>query len=194
MFVLHLTVIEVKRRMGSSQQFAWQEDAQSLDLSQAKLQEDIWLSSPAKVSLTVRHIGDRLQFDGQVSAVLTMVCGRCLNEFSQEITYPLAEQILFARPVGQARGARGADVGASGEAAEDDEDIELAVLEGDTVDATSMVRDTLLTYVPMKPLCHEDCRGLCPSCGLDLNTGSCACAEQGLDPRLAALAQWLDKK
>ena len=49
-----------------------------------------------------------------------------------------------------------------------------------------MLREQFVLAVPFAPLCREDCKGLCPQCGIDLNTGTCAC-EKPVDPRLAAL-------
>ncbi|MCL2547888.1 MAG: DUF177 domain-containing protein [Symbiobacteriaceae bacterium] len=180
-----ITIIEVKRQVGSSQEHSWQETDQSLGLHQCELQEDVWLASPAEVSMTVRNGGDRLLFDGTVSARLRLVCGRCLAEFTQDVSYEITEQLLFSRYNTKAS-SRGDG--------EEDENSEIEVLEGDTVDVTEMAVDALLSGLPMKPLCREDCLGLCPVCGQDLNQGSCDCDESEVDPRLAALAEWLDKK
>ena len=61
------------------------------------------------------------------------------------------------------------------------------------VDITSDIHDALVLDVPMKIICREDCRGLCPGCGTDLNSGECTCAAKPADPRFAALAE-LKKK
>ena len=50
-----------------------------------------------------------------------------------------------------------------------------------------MLREQVILDAPMQPLCREDCRGLCPQCGTNLNTDACACAPAWEDPRLAAL-------
>ena len=50
----------------------------------------------------------------------------------------------------------------------------------------------LLLALPTKHLCREDCRGLCPRCGKNLNEGLCGCREDKVDPRLAVLAQLMD--
>jgi len=52
------------------------------------------------------------------------------------------------------------------------------------------VKEQVLLSVPMKPLCRNDCAGLCPVCGRDLNEGACNCRKEELDPRLAPLAQF----
>ena len=60
-------------------------------------------------------------------------------------------------------------------------------LRGDHIDLAPLAREAVLCDLPLAPLCAEDCHGLCPTCGVDLNQGSCGCAEQHTDPRWAAL-------
>ena len=54
----------------------------------------------------------------------------------------------------------------------------------------SLVEADLILSLPSKVLCREDCRGLCPHCGKDLNEGLCGCKPKTVDPRLEALGQW----
>jgi uncharacterized protein len=63
--------------------------------------------------------------------------------------------------------------------------------ESHTLDLTEAVRQYALLNLPPYALCREDCAGLCPSCGQDLNQGRCECAKEQVDPRLAVLAQLL---
>jgi uncharacterized protein len=60
-------------------------------------------------------------------------------------------------------------------------------LTGEQLDLRPLVRDALMLELPLAPLCQEDCQGLCPRCGADLNAGPCGCAGSGGDPRWAAL-------
>jgi uncharacterized protein len=52
-----------------------------------------------------------------------------------------------------------------------------------------MLREQFYLALPMKPLCRDECRGLCPSCGTNRNTGACTCAPVWEDPRLAPLKE-----
>lgn len=178
-----LTITEVKRNTGLSQEFRWSESPQSLALSEGNLRDDAWLEAPFEVRLSIRNGGDRLILEGHFEAQLRMVCGRCLKEFQTLGFIPIEEQMLLTQQVAQ-------------DAAEDedDPDRELEVLEGDTIDVTALVRENLLSQLPMKPLCTEECLGLCPTCGVDLNLGECDCATTDVDPRLAGLAAWLEPK
>ncbi len=62
-------------------------------------------------------------------------------------------------------------------------------LDGDHLDLEPMVRELVLLEVPESPLCRQDCAGLCPTCGIDRNAGSCDCAPPAADDRWSALDQ-----
>jgi DUF177 domain-containing protein len=68
-----------------------------------------------------------------------------------------------------------------------DPDEDTYPLEGDVLDLRPLVRDALLLELPLAPLCRQDCRGLCPTCGADLNAGPCDCGPAAVDPRWAVL-------
>ena len=57
----------------------------------------------------------------------------------------------------------------------------------ETVDLEVVAREAILLDLPLAPLCREECAGLCPTCGADLNDGACPCAPQAVDPRWSAL-------
>ena len=73
-----------------------------------------------------------------------------------------------------------------------DEDDDIVLLDDDEVDVTELARDAFILDMDTKFLCSEDCKGLCPGCGADLNRESCRC-KKAVDPRLAKLAQLLQK-
>ncbi len=75
---------------------------------------------------------------------------------------------------------------------ESDEDVLLA--EGQKIDLGSFVTETVLLNLPLRLLCREDCKGLCPKCGKDLNAGECECDHKEIDPRLAGLADFFKDK
>ncbi|MCS7281803.1 MAG: DUF177 domain-containing protein [Anaerolineae bacterium] len=61
-------------------------------------------------------------------------------------------------------------------------------------DPLPLLREQILVNIPMKPLCRPDCRGICPECGANLNLEPCLCPVEHVDPRLAPLAQLLNRK
>ena len=78
---------------------------------------------------------------------------------------------------------------ADGEREVEEEDLETSYYRDDQIDLNELLREQFYLALPMKPLCREDCTGLCPQCGTNLNTGTCACAPQWEDPRLAPLRE-----
>ncbi len=72
-----------------------------------------------------------------------------------------------------------------------DEELDKSNAEGDMIDLTDVIRDTLIASQPIQNLCKEDCKGLCPICGKNLNEGECSCDRFVADPRLEALKNLL---
>lgn len=68
-----------------------------------------------------------------------------------------------------------------------DEEISRTEIVDDSIDITELVRDMLVVNQPIKNLCREDCKGLCPICGTNLNSGECNCERFSVDPRFAPL-------
>lgn len=71
---------------------------------------------------------------------------------------------------------------------EEEEDEETYPLRGELLDLQPLVRDAILLELPLAPLCAESCKGLCATCGADLNDGPCSCDPTPADPRWAALS------
>jgi uncharacterized protein len=68
-----------------------------------------------------------------------------------------------------------------------EDDFEISYYRDDQIDLNELLREQFYLALPMKPLCSEECKGLCPQCGINRNTATCACATEWEDPRLAAL-------
>ena len=100
-------------------------------------------------------------------------CDRCLKECQEEQNLSFEE-----------------DFHKAGEA----DDQETLVVDGDAIEITDLVRDTILAAQSLSNLCRPDCKGLCPVCGADLNEGDCGCDRFVPDPRLAALQQLINKE
>ena len=75
-----------------------------------------------------------------------------------------------------------------------EDDLSTAFYEDDKIDLGQLMREQFLLSLPMKPLCSDACRGLCPVCGTNLNRGSCDCKSTWDDPRLAALREIREKR
>lgn len=130
------------------------------------------------------RMGRKVLVQARWSVPLGGQCKRCLGPLALEepvemtrTWYP-AEQAQEGR-----REVRGAEVEASFDPATVDED----VYSGRELDLTAAVREQILLSVPASPLCREDCKGLCPKCGKDLNESECGCDRAVIDPRWAGL-------
>jgi uncharacterized protein len=116
-------------------------------------------------------------------------CKRCLADVSVPLKVEFTLNLLPRSKV------KADDAGGEGE---DDEKTEKAgsfplssanedVFDGRTIELDPIIREQILLALPMDAVCRDDCKGLCPSCGKDLNESACACAPRPMDPRLAAL-------
>lgn len=166
----------------------------------AGLKEDFRVAGPTEVVGTVRREkGTTVILKARVTSVMEVTCGRCLEPF----TVPVAADVetRFVPPADFAKvtaetAARAGGLKAETLETEDaesvvDEDVlGLAEYRDETIDLGEVVREQLYLALPMKPLCQEDCKGLCPVCGVNRNRETCACQQEWVDPRMAALAEW----
>jgi uncharacterized protein len=134
----------------------------------------------APVDLQFDIFKDKAQFRlvGNVKTTLELPCSRCLEPF----TLPVEQAFdLRYQPHAQNTG--------EGEKEIEEDDLTTAFYEDDEIDLGQLMREQFYLALPMKPLCEDDCKGLCPDCGTNLNRGTCDCKREWDDPRLAALRQ-----
>ncbi len=129
-----------------------------------ELPEEGW-PAPIQGRLAVDKSGEMVTVRGQIEAVARLECARCLSEFDQRVE---AELTVVADRGGEARGLE-RDL---------ERDHYMKFHDGRQLDLREEVRESLLLEIPMTPHCREECRGLCPRCGANLNEGPCACASQ----------------
>lgn len=144
-----------------------------LDLSGLNFYGEKPFAHPVRVSGAVRNMADALLLEGTAETTLELACDRCLKPFSQELTLPVSTLLA--------------------EELEDEENDEIVLLENGEADLDEIFTTALVLSMDAKHVCSEDCKGLCPTCGANLNDGPCGCRKE-IDPRLAALAQLLDKE
>jgi len=124
-------------------------------------------------SLEMRRIAGAVEVSGTVSGSITLTCYRCLNGFEFPLGIRLREHALWLDE---------GDVEPGDECTD-----EYAVTCGG-LDIMPMLRDAICLALPSKRVCREGCKGLCPSCGADLNIGQCDCDTGKVDTRLKPLA------
>lgn len=126
--------------------------------------------SPVSASGVVRGSAGVVTLTGSAEFSLSGLCDRCASPVTKQYSVPL-EHVLSQHP--------------------EDEDSDLICAPGVKLDLDELVREDVILSIPMSFLCSEDCKGLCPVCGKDLNEGPCSCAKP-VDPRLEALRALLD--
>jgi len=165
----------------------------------ADLKEDFRVVGATEVVGTVRREkGTTVILDARVTSEMEVTCGRCLEPFSLPVCADVKTRFVppeeFAKVTAEtAANAGGLKAGDDDEALEsaDGEDVlGLAEYREDKIDLGEVVREQLYLALPMKPLCREDCKGLCPVCGANRNRETCTCQQEWVDPRMAALAEW----
>lgn len=124
---------------------------------------------------------------GQLSGWFEIACSRCIGT----VRIPLKEVLAVTYVPKDRIPADEEDDPGRAEQSEDgiqleDDDLDLYGYEGEQLDLEPLLREQLILAVPFAPLCSESCKGLCPQCGADRNTETCAC-KPPIDPRLAAL-------
>ena len=127
--------------------------------------------TPPTARGAVRNMAGALMLEGGITARMIQVCDRCLELFEAEKTIALSVPLADS-PI-------------------DIESPDVFPLEGDELDLTGVLEAVYVLETDLKSLCREDCRGLCPDCGANLNDGACSCGKK-IDPRLAVLGQLLD--
>jgi DUF177 domain-containing protein len=126
--------------------------------------------------------GNNVLAAGTFNGHLIVACSRCVNPVRLDIDDKVRVTFMPAAEMPQEDDDAAAEEGL--EVAEDD--LDLFPYDGERVDLEPLFREEFVLAVPFAPLCAETCKGLCPQCGIDLNTGTCSC-EAPIDPRLAAL-------
>ena len=136
------------------------------------------VTAPVALSVVVRK--NRLQFRlvGHVRTAIELSCSRCLEGFGMPVDESFDVLYLPHTPAGSAE-----------ERMVEDDDLSTAFYEENVIDLGQLMQEQCYLAVPMKPLCRDECRGLCSDCGTNLNSASCECRQTWVDPRLAVLEQ-----
>ena len=139
-------------------------------------EERVTLEQPPKIAGRILRDGARVIVEGEIGAVTRIECDRCLRpielpvkaQFKVEYVTPEAYQV-------------------EQDAELEEEDLALSTFDGETIDVDELVREQVLLEVPAHALCQEDCKGLCPVCGVDRNQSNCNCQTSEIDPRWSGL-------
>ncbi len=131
---------------------------------------------PVELEFDIHKDKDKFRLEGRVRTELELTCSRCAEPYRLQVDATFDQRYLPSTA---------ASTEAESEVGEDD--LETSFYSEDQIDLNELIREQFYLALPMKPLCREDCQGLCAQCGTNLNTGTCDCAPVWEDPRLAAL-------
>ena len=142
-----------------------------LDLSEQELSGVKPFSTPVRVSGSVGNHTGVVELSAKAEFVLDMDCDRCAKPIKLALTADVFHTLVTSL--------------------NDEANDELLLINELRFDLDPLVTEDIFLELPSKFLCSEDCKGVCPKCGQDLNTGSCSCSKE-TDPRLDVLKQLLD--
>jgi uncharacterized protein len=137
---------------------------------------DFRIATPVALAFDIFKNKQHFRLAGDVKTVLELRCSRCLEDFEWPVD--LAFDLRY-QPHSTNTG--------EGEREIEEDDLSTAFYDNDEIDLGQLMCEQFFLSLPMKPLCSDDCRGLCPVCGTNWNRGRCACKRDWDDPRLAAL-------
>lgn len=138
---------------------------------------DIVPQAPVRIDGDLMKQSNQLILKVDVSFSLETECSRCLEPFQHSLLTPLERYYHIG----------------GGETVPEEEGGLINIPENQQhIDLTQTVRETIMLNIPIKPLCQEDCKGLCPRCGANLNTNACQCMTRQTDSRWAALKSLQD--
>ena len=142
--------------------------------------ENVQQVGPLNWSASAERAGDEIRVAGSLNTSVELACSRCLEPARVTINKPFD---LFFRQRDK-------------EMFDEDEEIELteretrtAFFTGTQLAISDVLREQILLALPMKALCTIDCKGLCPQCGVNLNSGSCNCPKEDFSPHIGTLLE-----
>jgi uncharacterized protein len=164
--------IELERLEGRKGEFAHVYQPDELN----PVDERVRLTGPAAVNGRIRIAGNEVFVNGHIDTRAEVECDRCLQPVEFPVNADFALEYISD-----------ADYESSEAAELTEEEMSVAVFDGQAIDVDEIVKEQVLLAVPTRMLCREDCKGICPECGADQNTGECNCVTKEIDPRWAAL-------
>ena len=143
-----------------------------VDLSSVKYRGEHLLKSPINMEVKAENKAGIVTLRIKYCYTLFLTCDRCLTPYTQDIVKN--EEHIVIRKLN------------------DNDNDEILEAPDGTVNLDELATNDIITDLPDKFLCKEDCKGLCPKCGRNLNDGNCNCDLRETDPRLAALDKFFE--
>ena len=137
-------------------------------------------TAPLKTRLRAIRVRDIVEVEGTVETRIRLSCSRCLKPFEMPLSARFALTYTQQMPEStETEDEEGLELSA--------DEMRMIAFQGDEVDLREAIQDQIVMTLPLQPLCREDCKGLCPQCGADLNDGECGCQRDLSGSAFAAL-------
>lgn len=159
---MKINVFEIMRKKGEMLPFELSERMENTE----GYPDVVDFLKPVKVEGTLTNSGDFIVLEGKGTVEFQLPCDRCLKSVNVKVNFNLKEKF--------------SNTGSNGKE-------EMETFSGESIDISEVVRRAILASMPMKVLCQEDCKGLCPMCGKDLNEGDCGCDTSYINPKFESL-------
>lgn len=143
-----------------------------LDMSEYKVAGVQPITEPVKVTGAVKNKTGIVMIEAKAEFAYRAGCDRCAKSVERSFTVPVEHTLVTEL--------------------NDDSNDEFTVVKSMRLDLDELVYEDIMLFLPAKFLCKDDCKGLCPMCGQNLNESTCSC-KKPIDPRLEVLKQLLDK-
>lgn len=160
-----INISDIKKEKGS-----WKKVNNTLKFNAFKYKGNrIEFSRDVDYNLTIVNTGEYIHVEGNAHTALKVKCDRCLEPFTMPFSFKVDENF-----------------------SEDYQDeYDVLPITDDCIDIGKAVKNNLMLNLPIKFICNQACKGLCPYCGINQNTDQCQCHEDEVDPRLAPLKKLL---
>ena len=157
---MKINIASVLKNDGASMNFSKEMELGDFDF----LGSNISFKAPVRIEGKISNMGGTLEITGNAVGSYTAPCSRCNETVSMKLDAEIFESV---------------------ESDFSDVDEDSLSLCGTVLDIGGAVRACIFNGIPLKFLCREDCKGLCPQCGINLNENECNCETEDYDPRFA---------
>ena len=168
-----ISVKEISRQPGAKEHHAFTRAVQLREISQ---------TADVALDIDIMNATSRIIVKGKLQTAIELECSRCDEKFSNSIDISLNEQFL---PEGSPE--------LNNKPGQNITDLGIFTYKEEEIDLEEAIRQNIYSSLPMRPMCSEDCRGLCPICGENLNTKKCNCDSKDIDSRMAQFMKFKEE-
>jgi uncharacterized protein len=177
---MKVNIISLKKMTASSKLFSFTTHTEDFFPEYKNEENSFFRDGEIIVEGDVTSKGELMEVEGTIRASLKCLCNVCLEENLVKLNIPFHQKYQETEKTDKTFG-------------EPDED-DLRFYTGEEIDIKPLIRETLILAQPLRQVCKEECKGLCPDCGTNLNMAACGCKDKKIDPRMALLEELIKKR